>query len=119
MPIKDKHIEQAQHNRDFWRSLGLSSTPYPDWVVTGIFYEGVHWVEAFLETRGYHSDNHRTRLATMRMLTEICTITIDLETLKQDSENARYMCYKHSAADISNDLVPIVDKIKHHIQGLL
>ena len=118
MPAKDEHIAQAEHNRSFWGSFDLSSTSFLDWVVTGIFYEGVHWVEAFLETRGEHSDNHRQRLITMRRNAEVAPITADLETLKQESEIARYRCYKYTPSDITSDLIPTVDKIKSHIQGI-
>ncbi len=119
MPAKDEHTAQADHNRGFWGSFDLSSTTFLDWVVTGIFYEGAHWVEAFLETRGEHSDDHRERLRAMRRNTELAPITVDLETLKQESENARYRCYKHTPNQVKNDLIPIVDNIKNHIQGIL
>ena len=119
MPAKDAHIAQAEHDRSFWGSFELSSTPFLDWVITGIFYEGVHWVESFLETRGEHSDNHRQRLVAMRRNAEVRPITADLEILKQESENARYRCYQYTASDITSDLIPTVDRIKSHIQGIL
>lgn len=112
------HLAQADHNRRFWSSFDLNSTPFVDWVVAGIFYEGVHWVEAFLSTRGEHSYDHKERLAAMkRNGTEMGPITADLEILKHESENARYRCYKHKPQDISRDLIPLVDNIKKHIRG--
>ena len=50
MANKDEHLSQALHNRDFWSSFDLDTAAFNDWVVTGIFYEGVHWVEAYLAT---------------------------------------------------------------------
>ena len=120
MPTKDEHVAQAEHNRRFWSSSDLDSTPFLDWVVTGVFYEGVHWVEAFLATQCHHSDNHANRLFGMRRnKAQLGAISEDLEILKQDSENARYRCYKHALNDVRSDLIPIADKIKAHIQGIL
>jgi hypothetical protein len=120
MPTKDQHITQANHNRTFWWNLDLDSTQFVDWAVTGIFYEGVHWVEAFLATRSHHSDNHKRRLYAMQHnAAYLRAIMTDLEVLKHESENARYMCYKHTASDVRRDLIPIADKIKNHIQGIL
>jgi len=119
MPTKIEHITQAEHNRDFWSSYNLSSTPFLDWVVTGIFYEGVHWVEAYLDTKREHSVDHKQRLSNMRRYSSaVGPIARDIEILKQESENARYRCHHYIPTDISNDLMPIVDKIKTHIQSL-
>ena len=120
MPKKEQHLVQADHNRDFWSGYDLDSTPFLDWVVTGIFYEGVHRVEAFLDTQGEHSDDHRQRLLTMsRYPARVEPIATDLEILKHESENARYRCYKYNPENITKDLVPVIDKIKTHIQSLL
>ncbi|MBI2858664.1 MAG: hypothetical protein HYX90_06270 [Chloroflexi bacterium] len=120
MPGKTEHLAQADHNGAFWRSLPMDTTPYLDWVVTGIFYEGVHRVEAFLSTRGEHSERHSQRLAALqRNKTKMGTILADFETLKLESENARYRCHKYTASDISTDLVPISDKIKKHVDSIL
>jgi hypothetical protein len=120
MPTKHEHTTQAKHNRAFWSSYNVRSTQFLDWVVTGIFYEGVHWVEAYLDINGEHSGDHKQRLINMRRYSsDMRAIIRDFDILKQESENARYSCYKFSPNDISNDLVPIIDKIKNHIQNLL
>ena len=58
MPQKDEHINWAIHDRSFWTSIDLDSSPFTDWAVIGIFYESVHWVEAFLATKPHHSSSH-------------------------------------------------------------
>jgi hypothetical protein len=117
MPTHDEHVAQARHNHTFWTSFDINSTPYLDWVVSGIFYEGVHWAEAVLSTLGEHPGNHKERFAAMyRHLTETGIIIADLETLKNESENARYGCYKHAPSDVSNDLIPLVGKIKTYVE---
>ncbi|GAI56160.1 unnamed protein product, partial [marine sediment metagenome] len=39
MPKKEEHISWASHDRNFWTSLDLDSSPFTDWAVTGMFYE--------------------------------------------------------------------------------
>lgn len=119
MPSKDKHVTQADHDRVFWNGFDLDSTPFQDWVVTGIFYEGVHWVEAFLATSGNHSVDHKERMFVVSHNKRLAPIAVGLELLKHESENARYQCYKHTAIDIQQDLIPSIDKIRNHIQSIL
>jgi hypothetical protein len=119
VPSQTKHIAQARHNHQFWSSFDLASTPFPDWVVTGMFYESIHWVEAFLSSRGEHSTRHSLRTSAMRRhKKEMGPVMPDLETLKVESENARYGCYKHTPKEISSDLVPLVRNIESHIQNI-
>ena len=119
MPQKDEHINWATHDRNFWESIDLDDTPFTDWAVTGIFYESVHWVEAFLASKGYHSGIHSERSRNMRFFkSDFKPIQTDYDTLKQDSETARYDCYKHTAEEV-RQLIPLVDHIKNHISQLL
>ena len=119
MPQKDMHVAQAQHDRHFWESFDLDSTPYRDWVVTGIFYEAVHWVEAYLATKGDHPTTHGQRNHAMQRYGDLDPILADYDILKTDSENARYGCHGYSAHDIRNDLVPILSQIEAHVQPLI
>jgi len=119
MPNKDAHVNWAIHDRDFWTSIDLDSSPFTDWAPTGMFYESVHWVEAFLATKGHHCKRHRQRERTMRLYpSELGVIQVDFGLLKKDSENARYECYKHTAEEV-RQLIPLVDHIKDHISHLL
>ena len=116
MPTHNEHLTQARHNHDFWTSLYTDPAPYLDWVVTGMFYEGVHWAEAVLSTLGEHSIDHRERSqAVRRHPAELGPIAVDLEMLKNESENARYMCYKHTRQQVSRDLVPLVTNISNYV----
>jgi hypothetical protein len=120
MPTKVQHIKQANHNRDFWQREDINSTRFLDWVLTGMFYEGVHWVEAYLGTFGEHSFTHKERSANMMRHSAQFGITFAyLELLKQESENARYRCYHHVAADVSSDIIPVLDKIRSDMPSKL
>lgn len=120
MPQKDEHLNWANHDRDFWTSIDLDNSPYTDWTPTGMFYEALHWVEAFLATKGHHYREHKQRKWAMRHVyrTDLKTIEVDYSKLKQVSETARYDCYKHTANEIQQ-LIPLVDNIKGHISQLL
>ena len=119
MPKTDEHISWAKHDRNFWTSIDLDNTPFTDWAVTGMFYESLHWVEAFLDTKGHHSVKHRYRNRNMlRYASDLGAIQADYGKLKQDSETARYECHKHTANDI-RQLIPLIDNIKDHISQLL
>jgi hypothetical protein len=118
MPTQNQHVTQAIHNHTFWTSFDTNSTAFLDWVVTGMFYEGVHWAEAVLSAYGEHPTNHKQRFAAMnRHQAEMGPIIMDLETLKTESENARYMCYKHTPGDLSNDLTPLIVGIRTYTQS--
>ncbi len=120
MPSKDDHVTQAEHNRSFWSSYDLVSTDFIDWVVTGLFYESIHWVEAYLDLHSEHSGGHPDRLRSFRRhRTDIGTIRSDYEFLKTESENARYTCYKHEATDVENDMIPVLESIKTTIQAFI
>ena len=119
MPQKDTHIAQAQKDRLFWESYDLDTTPFKDWVVSGIFYEAVHCVEAYLAHKGEHSNTHSQRHHAMQRYGDLDTVLVDYDILKTESENARYNCYSHSALDIRNDMVPTLSRIEAHIQAML
>lgn len=120
MPQKDEHVTWAIHDRDFWTSIDLDSSPYTDWAPTGMFYEPLHWVEAFLATKGHHYREHKQRKWAMRRVyrSDLVTIEADYSKLKKISENARYECYEYTATQI-RQLIPLVDNIKSYISQLI
>jgi len=119
MPKKEAHIDWARHDRGFWTSIDLDRTLFTDWVVTGMFYESVHWVEAFLATKSRHSRAHADRKTNIvSYKSELHPMWRDYIKLETDSRNARYNCYKHTANEI-RQLIPLVDNINGHISRLL
>ena len=120
MPSIQEHVDWARHNRTFWNSFDLDATPYLDWVVTGIFYEAVHWIGAFLASKGDHPTSHpATQRRMQRYPTELNTVPTDWGILRADSENTRYECYMPNSAEVRNDLIPIIERIESHITGLV
>lgn len=120
MPSKGEHTNWARHNEAFWNSFDLDTSPFIDWVVTGIFYEAVHWVEAFLATKGRHSGSHKERSSTMhRYAQELAPIQTGYDTLALDSRAARYLCRMHTSQEVSQDLIPLVTNVRNHISSLV
>ena len=120
MATKDEHVTWANHNNSFWAGFDINATPFVDWVVTGIFYEALHWVEGFLATKGHHSGAHGDRASAMhRHAKELSAIQIDYDTLKLDSENARYRCYKHTPEEVEQDIIPLLDSVRSHVSKLV
>ena len=121
MPSKDSHVAQAEHNGQFWEHLDVARTNYLDWVVVGMFYEAVHWIEASLATKGLHSRNHRERAARMATVHELRNdpnLVRDYGMLRTDSESARYRNYIHTTTDVTG-LIPVVSRVRNVIQPLL
>jgi hypothetical protein len=120
MPKKDEHISWATHDRNFWTSIDLDNTPFTDWAVTGMFYESLHWVEAFLATKRYHSGGHPERLRNMlRFASDLEAIQADYHTLRKDSEACRYDCSEVNTAEEARQFIPLVNSVKEHIAQLL
>lgn len=122
MPTRTAHEQQAQSNNSFWMTFDIQQTPHLDWVVTGMFYEVVHWIEAFLATRNLHSSSHGQRSQTMAGIQELATdpnIITDYGILRTESENARYWCYSFTPTQVTSDLVPLASRIQQTLQTLL
>ncbi len=120
MPKKEEHVNWAIHDRDFWTSIDLDNSPFADWAPTGMFYESLHWVEAFLATKGHQYRKHYQREQAMRLLypSDLGAIEADFKDLKKDSATGRYKCYKHTPEE-ARQLIPLVDHIKDHLSQLL
>ena len=69
-----------------------SRTLHLDWVVVGMFYEAVHWIETYLATQCIHSKSHSergSRTASIERLRDEPALTGDYGVLRVESENAR------------------------------
>lgn len=117
MPFTEDHIAFAEHNEMFVDSFDLDSTLYTDWVVTGMFYAALHYVEAYLAMLGEQPEDHRARDSHVKR--HIPDIGKDYRWLKDYSINARYYGYRFSADDIRRNISPRLEAIKKHILDLL
>lgn len=118
MPPRDSHIDQAEHNHEFWNSL--NRTNYPDWVIIGMFYEAVHWIEAQLAVLGYHSRSHNQRATNLvdPSFSGVPNLIRDYGILRVESENVRYFAHKSTVSQVTS-LRPIAERIRLGMQTLL
>lgn len=88
MPSRDDHLAQAQHNLLFAESI--DAVQYSDWVATALFYAALHYVDAFLDTKGHHPGKHDVRDGFVAKVQELRPIHSHYRALKDSSRNARY-----------------------------
>jgi len=118
MPGKSDHVRKAQHDERFVASFDLDSTPYLDWVITALFYSGLHYVEAYFATRSLHSADHRTRDSAVQRDPNLKQLYNDYSELKNFSINARYYMVQFTAEEV-RDLQPRLDAIRRHVSPYL
>lgn len=118
MPSQDDHLQKARHNEQFVDSFELASTPYLDWVITGIFYAALHYVDAFLATQAVHPGSHSRRDAEVKLFLGT-GFYLDYRALKDDSQDARYRVRQFSAEEVQNEIRPLFQKIKSEVLALL
>ena len=111
MPPVRIHAAQAHHNHAFWSSLDLATTPYRDWAVVAMFYEALHWLEAYLATYGVHPTSHSQRLRALANYADLDRIEPSYTYLRNASERARYDAYHHSA-DEAHALASLVANVE-------
>jgi len=100
MGNKAAHIALAHHNDNFVRFLNISTTQYPDWAISIIYYTAVNYIEAYIYEKvpGKHSDQvaqnlglsspHKARKQIIS--NNLPAIKRHYKTLKNASENVRY-----------------------------
>jgi uncharacterized protein (UPF0332 family) len=90
---KDEHILKACHNEKFYSSFDIKTTTFRDWVVTGLFYCALHYVDAYLATQGIHPKHHEgfgERNDRVEHALDLKAIWGYYRALQDDSRDARY-----------------------------
>jgi hypothetical protein len=119
MPRQKDHLEKARHNESFVASFDISSTPFLDWAITGMFYSALHYLEAYFAKQGYHSPDHRTRDSTIQRDGNIRHLFVAYSELKNFSINARYSLKQFKASDVTATLQPHLELVKRTAISLL
>jgi hypothetical protein len=112
MPLIDQHIKQAKHNEEFVVFCNPTASPYPDWIVTIIFYAAIHYIEAALAIKNKHSDDHASREnLIVHHIDNYNLLYIAHRNLKDRSRKARYNCISVAPAQIADAFVNLA-KVK-------
>jgi hypothetical protein len=87
LSTKQEHVERAEHNEFLIKTL---NNPFWDWAVTATFYAALHYIEAYLSTRPYHSSNHEKRDNKIQTDSNLKPLWSVYRELKNESKDARY-----------------------------
>ena len=90
-----------------------------EWVVTGIFYEAVHLVEAAPATKGIDSGTHYRQGRHVEDDPRLLPILPDLKLLSDRSNDARYRCVRPHERAIDESLVPALENIRQAVTVIL
>lgn len=117
MPSHTDHLRKAEYNEMFYNSFDLNSTQYLDWVVNGVFYSALHYIESYLATYSKHPTSHGERNAEIRDDSNLGRyIYKKFKSLKDDSENGRYYLKDFTPGEIRQHIIPNLYDIKEHLQ---
>ncbi len=116
MASQAEHIKKAEHNEAYY--LSIKETPYLDWVVNGIFYSALHYIESYLATKGEHPDSHRLRNDIIEADPKLGWrfYTRMYKHLRDDSYEARYNVRIFTSGEIQKEIIPKLEAIKQHLK---
>jgi hypothetical protein len=121
MPNRTEHIDKARHNERFFSSFDINTTPFLDWVVNGIFYSALHYVDSYLSTRGEHPLTHGERTPFIHAARPDLGRSFfrDYMSLKDDSEEGRYNMRVFTTEEIRLHIMPLLNNIKVHLKSFI
>lgn len=116
MPALHRHLPQAERNESAADAIASLPDRHPDWEVTMLFYSALHYVDAFLATRGLHPRNHCERHDLLSNLTDISEY---YQILFKRSMNARYHIYHFTPPEADRIRNGAFRRVKEGILALL
>ena len=116
MPELQRHLPQAEKNERLANAMVSLSERYTEWEVTILFYSALHYVDAFLATRGLHPKDHRERQDLVADLTDLARY---YEILFKRSMNARYHLYEFTPQEVDRIKSGAFLRVKEGVLALL
>lgn len=97
MPTLERHLPQAERNERAADAMASLPERYTEWEVAMLFYSALHYVDAFLATRGLHPQSHLERKDLVASLTNLARY---YDILFKRSMNARYHLYQFTPQEV-------------------
>lgn len=119
MPQKAEHLRQASKNEGFFESFHLDSTPYLDWVVTGVFYSALHYVDAYLASKSIDPRSHEERHAYVSREANLRFVEAEYLKLENQSRLARYECFRFRPGKVRELIDADFARLRDYIKGLM
>jgi hypothetical protein len=117
MSTQKDHIDKARHNEQFFSSLDIETTSFLDWVVTGIFYSALQYLDSYLANHGEHPDKHFDRINLIWAKPDLGRSFFRLyRPLEDDSRDGRYRMRTFTPDEVRNDIIPLLEGIKRHLR---
>jgi hypothetical protein len=118
MPNSRDHLNKAKHNEDFYLSLNIDTTPFLDWVVNGVFYSALHYVDSYFAMSGDHPGDHFERNNLIHADRKLGRGFYKnfYRPLKDDSNEGRYDVRTFTPHEIRNDIIPLLKGIKQYLK---
>ncbi len=116
MPNRQRHLTKARENENLADTMASLPDRHTDWEVTMLFYSALHYVDAFLATRGVHPKTHRERI---NLLANTTNFARDYRTLLRRSMNARYHLYRFTPREVGRIKNGPFRRVKEGILALL
>jgi uncharacterized protein (UPF0332 family) len=110
MPSEKDHLQKAERNSRFFEHLIANCPEYLEWIVVAIFYTALHYVDAFLATKGVHPGDHAMR--DLQVKTYLRQHYPIYRALKNDSVDARYDTLSFNDSDVRKNKDRLADIIK-------
>lgn len=112
-----EHLNKAEYNEKFYQSFDLNTTLYLDWVVNGIFYSAVHYIDSYLSMQQKHPTTHGQRYADIRDDQNLGRYVFKkFNSLKDDSESGRYYMKNFTPGEIRQYVIVKFYEIKEYLQ---
>lgn len=91
MSSESEHINQYNHNSDFYNAI--TTNRFPDWAIIVTYYKGIHLIESIMARSGDHPQSHQERKACMSAKSDVFSKDLrkDYRCLEGLSRKARYM----------------------------
>ena len=124
MPSEAAHVAKAERNERFCdsvtRNLVSAQEPYHDWVVTGLFYSILHYIDAYLDVGlGVHPESHFQRRGLVAKLHQLRPLEGHYTTLYLISLETRYGVSTFTEADVRDIRDNYFTPLRNHIRALL
>jgi len=97
LPNTADHRKKAEHNEFLISTL---DNPFWDWAIIVTFYAALHYVEAYLGTKGIHAPTHPVRDSHIQRDSTLKTIYVDYRELENESRDARYDAIEFKQEDV-------------------
>lgn len=117
---KENHLFKAESNDRFLNSFDLYSGDFLDWAVVVIFYTALHYVDAYLATRGYVEITGGHRGRNLLVSQHLEPIESAYMNLYWAGRNARYIPdYKPSLGKVITYKRHSLQEIKRYVLSIL